>query len=57
MDLRRGHFSAKMYAKIKELGLIGGACAGTPPPLDPPMLSIMFKVQRQGNVYELYDLL
>ena len=38
MDLRRGHFSVKMYAKTKELGPIGGgACAGHAP-LDPPMI-------------------
>ena len=29
--LQRGHFSVKMYAKTKELGPVGGACAGTPP--------------------------
>ena len=36
MDLQRGQFSVKMYAKMKELGPIGGvhlAC-----PLDLPML-------------------
>ena len=33
MDLRCGHFSLKMYAKMKELGPVGGSCApGTPPP-------------------------
>ena len=37
MDLRRGHFLVKMYAKTKELGPIGRACAGHAP-LDPPML-------------------
>ena len=36
MDLRRGHFSVKMYAKTKELGPIGGRAPGTPS-LDPPM--------------------
>ena len=35
-DLQRGHFSVKMYAKMKELGPVGGACASTPP-LDLPM--------------------
>ena len=30
--LQRGHFSVKMYAKMKELGPVGGAYAGTPPP-------------------------
>ena len=29
--LQCGHFSVKMYAKMKELGPVGGACAGTPP--------------------------
>ena len=36
VDLRRGHFLVKMYAKMKELGPIGGVCR-TRPPLDPPM--------------------
>ena len=27
VDSRCGHFSAKMYAKMKELGPVGGACA------------------------------
>ena len=27
MDLQCGHFSSKMYAKTKELGPVGGACA------------------------------
>ena len=40
--LQHGHFSVKMYAKMKELGPIGGACAGTRPP-DPPMGSNSFK--------------
>ena len=31
VDLRGGHFSAKMYAKMKELGPIGD------PPIDLPM--------------------
>ena len=40
VDLRRGHFSVKMYVKTKELGPIGGTRApGTPPP-DPPMLLV-----------------
>ena len=29
--LQRGHFSAKMYAKMKELGPVGGRAPGTPP--------------------------
>ena len=36
MDLRCGHFSVKMYAKMKELCPGGAACAGHAP-LDPPM--------------------
>ena len=32
MDLRRGHFSVKMYAKTKELGPIGGGHAPGMPP-------------------------
>ena len=39
VDLRRGRFSPKMYAKTKELGAVGGACAGHAP-LDPPMLMV-----------------
>ena len=35
---KRGHFSVKMYAKTKELGPIGGACAGHAPPPDSPMV-------------------
>ena len=31
MDLRCGHFSVKMYAKMKELGPIGGRAPGMPP--------------------------
>ena len=37
VHLRHGHFSVKMYVKTKELGPIGGACAGHAP-LDPPMI-------------------
>ena len=32
VDLRRWHFTVKMYVKTKELGPIGGACAGHAPP-------------------------
>ena len=32
MDLRRGCFLAKMYAKMKEFGTVGGACARHAPP-------------------------
>ena len=37
VDLRHGCFSAKMYAKMKELGPIGGVRLASP--LDPPMLT------------------
>ena len=30
-DLRRGHFSVKMYAKMKELGSFGGRVPAAPP--------------------------
>ena len=30
--LQRGHFLVKMYTKTKELGPVGGACAGHAPP-------------------------
>ena len=36
VDLQRGCFSAKTYAKMKELDPVGGARAGSVPP-DPPM--------------------
>ena len=36
VDLRHGRFLAKMYAKTKELGPIGGMHPARPP--DPPML-------------------
>ena len=31
VDLRHGCFLAKMYAKTKELGPVGGRVPGTPP--------------------------
>ena len=31
VDLQRGHFLVKMYAKTKELGPIGGRAPATPP--------------------------
>ena len=31
MDLRHRHFSVKLYAKMKELGPVGGRAPGTPP--------------------------
>ena len=39
-DLRHGHFSAKTYAKTKELDPVGGGGGGGTggDPLDPPML-------------------
>ena len=30
--LQRGHFLVKIYAKMKELGPVGGRAPGTPPP-------------------------
>ena len=36
-NLRRIHFSAKMYVKTKEIDPVGGARAAAPP-LDPPMI-------------------
>ena len=38
--LQRGHFSVKMYAKMKELGPVGGRAPARP--LDPPMLLPQF---------------
>ena len=35
-NLQRVHFSAKTYAKTKEMDPVGGACASGAP-LDPPM--------------------
>ena len=32
MDLQRGHFSVKMYAKMKELGPMGGGMHRACPP-------------------------
>ena len=29
--LQHGHFSVKMYAKMKELGPVGGVCTSSPP--------------------------
>ena len=37
VDLRRGCFSVKMYAKTKELGPMGGGVRLAHPSLDPPM--------------------
>ena len=36
--LRRGHFSVKIYVKMKELGPVGGRAPACP--LDPPMNSV-----------------
>ena len=36
--LQCGHFSVKMYAKIKELGPVGGRAPARPP--DPPMTGV-----------------
>ena len=38
VDLQHRCFLAKMYAKMKELGPIGGDVPGMPP-LDPPMIN------------------
>ena len=35
VDLRRRHFLAKMYAKMKELGLVGGGGGGRAPDTPP----------------------
>ena len=40
VDLQHGCFSAKICAKMKEFGPMGGHAPGMPPPLDPPMQSI-----------------
>ena len=45
MDLQRGHFSVKMYAKMKELGPIGGVRQERPA-LDPPMIRVSKKKTR-----------
>ena len=45
VDLRRGRFSAKMYAKTKELGPGGCAWHG---PLDPPMICIL-QINKKAN--------
>ena len=37
VDLQRRCFSVKMYAKMKELGPIGGGVRPSRPPPDPPM--------------------
>ena len=39
-NLRRGHFSVKMYAKTKELDPVGGGACWRRP-LDPPVISIV----------------
>ena len=44
MDLRPGCFLAKMYAKMKEFGPIGGGMH-LARPLDPPMLQPTFWCQ------------
>ena len=40
VDPRGGYISKILHVKTKESGPIGGARAGRPPPLDPPMLSV-----------------
>ena len=44
--LQRGHFSVKMYAKMKELGPVGGRAPARP--LDPPMV-YAFSVSLSGD--------
>ena len=51
MDLRHGHFSVKMYAKMKELGPIGGHAPGMPS-LDPPMITTL-KMLNYNAVFSL----
>ena len=36
-NLRHVHFSAKMYAKMKEIDPVGGGVRAGSAPLDPPM--------------------
>ena len=43
-NLRRRRFSVKMYAKMKELGPVGGRAPGTP--LDPPMINFGMYLKR-----------
>ena len=49
MDLRRGHFLVKMYAKMKELGPMGGVHPAHPP--DPPMF-INFPVREGSKIFQ-----
>ena len=44
-NLRRIHFSAKMYAKTKEIDPVGGGR----PPLDPPMTGNTFPIYTTKN--------
>ena len=48
--LRRGHFSVKMYGKMKELGPVGGVCRHAS--LDPPMQKVkcilLFKLYKDA---------
>ena len=61
MDLQHGHFLAKMYVKTKELGPVGGACAGHGP-LDLPMIKKPntefwdIPIVVQNGIYRVKDL-
>ena len=54
-NLRCGHFSAKMYVKTKELGPIvggGGQHVLAAPPLDPPLVSMLYLTVWMSTVIE-----
>ena len=53
VNLRRVHFSAKTYAKMKEIDPVGGARRRRP--LDPPM-AIVEKVQQYVKISPLRGL-
>ena len=47
MDPQHGHFSVKMYVKMKELGPVGGGVRpARPPPQDPSMLVFGLWIQQ-----------
>ena len=45
--LQHGHFSVKMYAKMKELGPVLGGVHWHAPPLDPPMIFVYPKCSHE----------
>ena len=53
VDFQGGYISKILYVKTKELGPLGGACAGCTP-LDPPM-GMLFKYI-SINISQLKDL-